>query len=436
MRPTVRIFALGLLAATALSGLPRDAAATNGMNPICYGTDNCGMGGAGIALGGNTAGAILNPALSGRAGKELLISAGWLHANVTGQVKNAALGNNQPGTQDSNASDFPDGTLALNWKFNDQWAANLAAFPGGGGATDWPERRTGANINNNGPFDHQIRTRYFFFEPSVSYTPPQDKNWSFGLGAVISYQDMKTDSLGHNGAQLAAANKQKTDSSMGAGFHLGVFWQPDPIISLGATYRSRVWSERYEEYRLARIFQGPMDMPATWGVGLALKPPPVPKLTLAGDIKHIAWQSVKSIGGKQPADGGFGCAHPLDDQADGVRGALRRMGRARRQHEDIPGADQLATPLSGAIDILERHFALELIEELVGGIDVKIPPGVRAADDHDDELRVLPDHFSADRRRQMMAMGVDPTLQVEGSEWLCHIVSSCIDTRPRNLQGA
>ncbi|MBM3582096.1 MAG: hypothetical protein FJX37_09045, partial [Alphaproteobacteria bacterium] len=27
---------------------------------------------------------------------------------------------------------------------------------------------------------------------------------------------------------------------------------------------------------------------------------------LAGDVKHIAWQSVKSIGGKEPADGGFG----------------------------------------------------------------------------------------------------------------------------------
>jgi len=39
---------------------------------------------------------------------------------------------------------------------------------------------------------------------------------------------------------------------------------------------------------------------------LAIKPPPVPKLTLTGDVKHIAWQSVKSIGGKEPADGGFG----------------------------------------------------------------------------------------------------------------------------------
>ncbi len=159
MRPTTRIFALGLLAATALAGLPRDAAATIGMNPICYGTDNCGMGGAGIALGGNTAGAILNPALSGRAGKELLISAGWLHANVTGQVKGggavaaaggAVVANNQGSPQDSDASDFPDGTVALNWKFNDAWAGNFSIFPGGGGATDWPQARTAANFSGNG----------------------------------------------------------------------------------------------------------------------------------------------------------------------------------------------------------------------------------------------------------------------------------------------
>lgn len=306
MRPTIRIFALGLLATSALAGLPRDAAATNGMNPICYGTDNCGMGGAGIAVTGNAAGAILNPALSGRAGRELLISTGWLHADVTGQVKGTANGNNTATPQDSEASDFPDGTLAINWKHNDQWAFNFSAFPGGGGATDWPHRRTGAGFGNNGGHDHQIRTRYFFFEPSVSYTPPQDKNWSFGLGVIISYQDMKTDSLGHGAAQLSAANKQQTDSSMGAGFHLGVFRQPDPILSIGGTYRSRVWSERYDDYRLARTFQGPMDMPPQWGVGLAIKPPPVPKLTLTGDVKHIAWQSVKSIGGKEPADGGFG----------------------------------------------------------------------------------------------------------------------------------
>ncbi|MCC7017517.1 MAG: outer membrane protein transport protein [Rhodospirillales bacterium] len=319
MRPTARIFTLGLLAASALAGLPRDVAATNGMNPICYGTDNCGMGGAGIAVGGNAAGAILNPALSGRAGRELLVSVGWLHADVSGRLgpsnhTPAGAGGpvvNTSGPQDSDASDFPDGSISLNWKFNDQWAVNFAAFPGGGGATDWPNRRTNANGGNTGSYDHQIRTRYFFFEPSVSYTPPQDKTWSFGLGAIISYQDMKTDSLGKNFGQISAANKQDTESAMGAGFHLGVFWQPEGLVrkdllSIGATYRSHVWAETYEKYRSGgvQVFQGPMDMPPQWGVGMALKP--IDNWTFAGDIKHIAWQSVKAIGGLQPADGGFG----------------------------------------------------------------------------------------------------------------------------------
>ena len=311
MRPTTRIFALkiftgALLSATALAALPNAASATNGMNPICYGTDNCGMGGAGIALGGNASSAILNPALSARGGRELFVSMGWMHADVSGNTQGNAY-NGIATQQDSSASDFPDGTLSLNWKFNDQWAANISAFPGGGGATDWQYPRTGAGIGNtNRNYDHQIRTRYFFFEPSVSYTPPQDKDWSFGLGAVISYQDMKTDSLGHNAAQLAASDKQKVDSSMGAGFHLGAAWQPDPVLSIGATYRSRIWSERYETYRTARIFQGPMDMPAQWGIGFALKPTVLPKLTLAGDMKYIEWESVTGIGGKEPAAGGFG----------------------------------------------------------------------------------------------------------------------------------
>jgi long-chain fatty acid transport protein len=307
MRPTTRIFALGLLAATALAGLPRDAAATNGMNPICYGTDNCGMGGAGFAVTGNAAGAILNPALSGRTGRELLVSVGWLHADVTGQVKDgvAAQGvNNQAASQESGAENFADGTLAINWKFNDQWAVNFSAFPGGGGATEWVNSRT----IGYGTSDRQIRTRYFFFEPSVSYTPPQDKTWSFGLGMVISRQDMKTDAPAAVGGAPTPGPKQTVDVSAGAGFHVGVFWQPEGLVtkdllSIGATYRSRVWAEGYEKYKNT-FNQGSMDMPAQWGVGVAVKP--LPKWTFAGDIKYIAWAEVPGIGGTEPARGGFG----------------------------------------------------------------------------------------------------------------------------------
>lgn len=303
MRPTTKIFALALLSATALAALPNAASATNGMNPICYGTDNCGMGGAGVALGGNTAGSILNPALSGRAGKELLISAGWLHADVTGQVKTAANGNNKAASQDSQLTDFADGTLALNWKLNEAWAVNLAAFPGGGGATKWKDPRTAT-----GAGDHMIRTRYMFIEPSASYTPPQDKDWSFGFGAVVSRQDMKTDSLDNGFNMPKPGPTESVDVAYGAGFHVGAFWQPKDTFSIGATYRSPIWAERYQNYR--NVFSGPMSMPQQWAVGLSGKP--MPKVTLAGDVKYIDWANTPAIGnapggtGANSIKGGFG----------------------------------------------------------------------------------------------------------------------------------
>lgn len=306
MRPTTKIFALALLSATALAALPNAASATNGMNPICYGTDNCGMGGAGVALGGNTAGSILNPALAGRNGRELLISVGWLHADVSGQVKDGTAGYaNNADKQDSGASDFPDGTIALNWKINDAWAANLAFFPGGGGATDWKNPRTPLGSQSTTDGDHQIRTRYFFIQPTIAYTPPQDKNWTFGIGPVISYQDMKTDSMDPTFKGPSPGPKQSTDDAWGVGVHAGVFWNPmgNDKLSLGASYRSQIYAEGYKNY--SNTFgQGSMDMPAQWAVGLSGKP--MPKLTLAGDVKHIDWESVASIGGTEPAKGGFG----------------------------------------------------------------------------------------------------------------------------------
>ncbi len=301
MRPTTKIFAMALMSATALAALPNAASATNGMNPICYGTDNCGMGGAGVALGKNTAGAILNPALSGRAGKELLISAGWLHADVDGVARGTYGGNQQ---QDSGASDFPDGTVALNWKFNDAWAANLSLFPGGGGATEWEYSRTpGAG---NPWLDRQIRTRYFFMQPSVSYTPPQDKNWSFGVGAVISYQDMKTNSKSNSFGTPSPGPVQTVDDAWGAGFHLGAYWNPlgTDTFAVGASYRSPIWAEKYAKYD--NIFAGPMSMPQQFIVGLSGKPSLVPKMTLAGDIKYIDWQGTKGIGNAPAGDKALG----------------------------------------------------------------------------------------------------------------------------------
>ena len=159
---------------------------------------------------------------------------------------------------------------ALNWKLNEAWAVNLAAFPGGGGATKWKDPRTAT-----GAGDHMIRTRYMFIEPSASYTPPQDKDWSFGFGAVVSRQDMKTDSLDNGFNMPKPGPTESVDVAYGAGFHVGAFWQPKDTFSIGANYRSPIWAERYQNYR--NVFPS-HEMPQQWAVGLSGKP--MPKVTL------------------------------------------------------------------------------------------------------------------------------------------------------------
>src|SRR5215469_1195257 len=68
-----------------------------------------------------------------------------------------------------------------------------------------------------------------------------------------------------------------------------------------------------------------------------------------------------------------GVAPPLDDKADRVGGPLRRMRQIRRQQQHLPLSDRYvdrATGLHGP----QHDVALELVEELLSGIDMVILP--------------------------------------------------------------
>ena len=100
-------------------------------------------------------------------------------------------------------------------------------------------------------------------------------------------------------------------------------------------------------------------------------------------------------------------AHPLHHQADGVSRPARRMRRVSWQQQHLALAD-------GHIDQLavlyrsQRDVALELVEELIARIDVKIAAIIGAADDHDDEFAVAEQQFVADRRLELRPVRVDP----------------------------
>ena len=92
--------------------------------------------------------------------------------------------------------------------------------------------------------------------------------------------------------------------------------------------------------------------------------------------------------------------------------ALRRVPHAGRQHEDLALADgHVDDP--PVVDHLEDHVALELVEELLDRIVVKIDPLVGAPDHLDDHAGVLEHQLVGHGRLQEMGVGVDPSLERE-----------------------
>jgi len=127
------------------------ANATNGQLPTCVGTYKCGMGGAGLSIASDPTAAAINPALAAKMGNSAIVSAGWFHADVERDLSATTSPNvnRNGGKQKSDASDFANGSMGVNYVLSDTRALNISLYPGGGGATDWDDSRTTAGNNIN-----------------------------------------------------------------------------------------------------------------------------------------------------------------------------------------------------------------------------------------------------------------------------------------------
>src|SRR4051812_6399048 len=109
-------------------------------------------------------------------------------------------------------------------------------------------------------------------------------------------------------------------------------------------------------------------------------------------------------------------ATPLEDQADGVRGPLRRMGCVRREEEDLAFADGDVVGLA-VLDDSQNDVALGLKKEFLALVDVIIGARIGATDHRHHEVAVsFPDLRIADGRLEQVAVLVDPFAKVERRE--------------------
>lgn len=166
-------------------------------------------------------------------------------------------------------------------------ACTVNANPGGSLTATAP---TGVNLEQ------------LFFE--VPYTIKLgDGKQSFGVAPVFALQSFEAKGL--QPFQAASVNPTKVTNngkqwSYGLGLHLGWMGEVNEQLSLGLSYRTKVWMTDLDDYSGLFAKGGEFDIPAMFNFGLSYKARP--DVTLAFDYQHIFYNEVDALANSNDLD--------------------------------------------------------------------------------------------------------------------------------------
>jgi long-chain fatty acid transport protein len=293
MRKTIRA---ALIAAT-LS--PAMAFATVGYFQHGAGLKAKGMGGVGIALPQDTTGAAMNPAGFGFVGNRLDAELDWFRPVREAEIVNNAsppFGPGRSGTYDANGREsFLIPGFGFNRMIRPDLALGIIVYGNGGMNTTFDNNPFGGFLG--GSAEGGVDYMQLFVSPTIAWKP--NENHSIGLSVNFVYHRFAAQGLeGFDNAFVTSSPGNVTnrgrDSSTGVGFRLGWTGKLTENVTLGAMYQPKTNMGKLDGYRGLFRNGGELDIPATYGVGIAVKA--TPKLTIAGDIQQIDYAKVPAIG--------------------------------------------------------------------------------------------------------------------------------------------
>jgi long-chain fatty acid transport protein len=171
-------------------------------------------------------------------------------------------------------------------------------FPGG-------EVAPVVNGNPNGFLTATDRTginlEQLFIE--VPYTYKLADNQAIGIAAVFAVQSFEARGL--QPFQAASVDPTKVtnndkDWSYGGGLHFGWYGEVNDQLSLGLSYRTKMWMTKFDEYSGLFANSGAFDIPATFNFGAAYKVRP--NVTVAFDYQHIFYNEIDAISNSNDLD--------------------------------------------------------------------------------------------------------------------------------------
>jgi long-chain fatty acid transport protein len=283
-------FSLSVTVLLVLSFSP--AYATNGYFANGFSIESRALAGAGVALPQGSLDASINPASMVFVGKRIDLGLTFFNPNREYTVEGAPSGppafGLAPGTEESHRKWFFIPSLGANWQIDDKSSVGISIFGNGGMNTDY-RANTFSGSSPTG-----VDLMQLFIAPS--YARKLAPNHAIGISPIFAYQrfearGLEAFSLFSNSPSHLTNNGH--DNSYGVGARIGYLGEVAPFLSIGASYQTRIAMSRFEDYEGLFAEEGSFDIPATWTVGLAVKP--IQDLTFLVDLQKIYYSDIKSI---------------------------------------------------------------------------------------------------------------------------------------------
>lgn len=271
----------------ALAGMAGSAFATNGYFSHGYGQTAKGMGGAGIAYPQDTLAAATNPAGMVHVGNRMDIGLEIFAPDRGFSYAGGSPDGNGDGAMESW---FPIPEFGYNRMIDSNMSLGVSVFGNGGMNTTYADGDhffaggSGATVG--------IDLMQMFIAPTIAYKV--NEQLSVGASLNLIAQAFEAQGLQAFGVMDATGGDLGRDYSFGASVRVGALYQVNNAVTLGATYQSKGSMGEFEDYAMLFPNGGDFDIPASYGVGVALKASD--KLDIAFDVVRIDYSGVDVTG--------------------------------------------------------------------------------------------------------------------------------------------
>ncbi len=287
-----------IAALLAVAGLSTSAFATNGYFSHGYGIKSKGMAGVGIAYGQDSLAAATNPANMVLVGGRWDIGVDYFRP----QRKSTIAGLGSFDGNDKENYFVPE--FGYNRMISDDMSVGISVYGNGGMATDYKDLNSSPAALGSGNVG--VDLAQLFIAPTFSMK--LNENHAVGVSLKIAYQRFKAFGIqgvcGFMSSSPSNCSNKGYDGSWGYGIGLGWTGRITPTLSLGATYQSRTYMQKFDKYQGLFAGKGEFDIPENYGVGLAWQA--TPKFLVAADIHQINYGSIRSIANKMTEGGPLG----------------------------------------------------------------------------------------------------------------------------------